>query len=93
MTLQYTDWIFRYALMRNLSLNAELRAQKESVSDTILISNLIGVEYLYRGLKISLRNSLIKEISQTVDETDSGEVTRKRTKTWGTTFLQISRPF
>ena len=93
-TFQYTDWTFRYALMRNLSLNAELRAQKESIgSDAILISNIIGVEYQYRALKISLRNSLFKEIYKTAYETDSGVETRKRSKTWGTTFLQVSRPF
>lgn len=98
-TFQYTDWIFRYALMRNLSLNAELKAQKDSISDTILISNIIGVEYLYRALRISLKNSLFKEIykekvvSESDDESILGVETRKRSRTWGTTFLQISRPF
>jgi hypothetical protein len=80
-TFKYADANFRYALMRNLSLNASTMFYREDIGDTTAISGSLGIEYLLRAVTIRFRNELRKEKGPTATTTRSSM------------FLQASRPF
>ncbi len=80
-TFRYANLTFRYALRRDLSVNAGINFYTESVGDTRTISGLLGLDYRLRGITFNLRNELWKEKGPT------------RVRTRSTTFLQASRPF
>ena len=80
-TFLYTDWIFKYAVRKNLLLNAGVRYYKESVNSTTTLSG-------YGGAEFRLKAILIKYVSEFWRESGPfGDRTRM------SNFLQFSRPF
>ena len=80
-TFKYANLTSRYALRRDLVVNAGLNFSRESITDATTISGSLGVEYRLRAIIISLRNDMRKEIGP------------RGTETRTTTFIQASRLF
>lgn len=80
-TFLYTDWIFKYALRKNLLLNAGVKYYKESINSTKTLAYNAGAEYRLKAILLKYINELWKE---------SGPF---GTRTRSSHFLQFSRPF